>query len=255
MNRGRPALKAALIAAAFSAAAGSWGRVVTTFSPDREGRTPVFVAHSGEDSVGAQYIEQVKIAVGRSSFLSPSVSGDDADVVLFVSTLDPDLVVRGRLTAAAWTLAILKDVRVYVGSGLRLCARDGIEKSAEALVTHVESLLKRRQTELPSLADHQRYISEWNQEVERVAMTLPVDVCGIKVRTAFREQLRVYLRLSDLGNLKLEVQDITKSVVANFTTEEEFARKIQAQTSKLAQCQADLAAIKKRKDVAPARPK
>jgi hypothetical protein len=214
-------------------------------SPGQEDKIAIFVSHNGKDAVGALFADELKGALKRSSSASPSEAAADADVALFLTTLDPDAVAPGRLATVAWSLVIVKEVKVYVGSGLRLCDRERARQSAGELAAQVEQLLNGRRSEVPGSAERKRYESEWNREVEAVADTLPEDSCGIKSRTAFREQLGTYLTLSTLANMKLDVHDVIKSVAANFTIEGEFGARMQAQASKLAQCQAELAVLKK----------
>jgi hypothetical protein len=46
------------------------------------------------------------------------------------------------------------------------------------------------------------------------------------------------------ANVRLNVDDVIKSAAADYVTDEEFVKKLQGQTAKLAQCQSDLAALK-----------
>jgi hypothetical protein len=215
-------------------------------SAGQQAKITVFVSHTGEDAAGLLFVQHVRTAVKQSSSVALAETGDAADMALFVSTMEPDVTKSGRLTTAGWTLVILKDVNVYVGSGLRFCERDQSQKAAEGLVAYVESLVKSRVAEVPGSAARLRYEADWNDEVDRMAETLPIDSCGIKVQTAFREQMGTYLRLSTAAGLRLDVRQVIKSVAANFGTDDDFARKIRDQAVKLGQCQAELAALKKK---------
>jgi hypothetical protein len=221
------------------------GPAAVTVPPGQEARIPIFVSHTGEDPVGLLFVQHVRAALKQSSSASLAETGDEADMALFVSTMDPDAVKPGRLTTAGWTLVILKDVNVYVGSGLRFCERDLSQKAAEGLVAFIESLIKSRKTEVPGSAEWRRFETEWKEEVERTAETIPIESCGVKVQTAFREQMGTYFRLSTALGLRLDVREVSKSVAANFATDDEFARKMREQAVKLGQCQAELAAIKR----------
>jgi hypothetical protein len=206
----------------------------------------VFVSHSGQDEVGLVLLEKIKEALNRSPSTSYTAASDDADVVLYVSTLNPDADKPAVVTTAGWSLVLVNEaVKMYLGSGLRLCDRDRAQKTADELVARVDALLKGRQVQLPSSSEWRRYMADWTAEVEKTAETIPEDACGMKARTAFREQMSTYLRLSNVAGLRLNVRDVIGSVVANYTTEGEFARKLQGQATSLAQCQAELAALKK----------
>ena len=114
------------------------------------------------------------------------------------------------------------------------------------MAARVEALLKARAPGLAGSLERKRYEAEWADAVDEAAETLPEDSCGVKSRAAFREQMDTYLRLSAATNQRLDIREVIKSVAANFSTDEEFARKLQAQAAKLAQCQAELAALKKK---------
>jgi len=212
----------------------------------QEAKITVFVSHTGEDPVGLLFVQHLKTALTQSSSVALAATGDLADTALFVTTMEPDATRSGRLTTAGWTLVILRDVNVYVGSGLRFCERDQSQKAATGLVAYVESLIASRATELPRSAARLRYEADWNEEVDRAAETLPIDTCGVKVQTAFREQMGTFLRLSVAAGLKLDVREVIKSVSANLAADDDFARKIRDQAARLGTCQAELAAIKKK---------
>jgi len=214
--------------------------------PRQDDRISVFVSHTGEDAAGLLFVQHVKAALTQSSSVVLAATGDLADTVLFVTTMEPDATRSGRLTTAGWTLVILRDVNVYVASGLRFCEREQSQKAATGLVAYVESLIASRATDLPRSAARLRYEADWNEEVDRAAETLPIDTCGVKVQTAFREQMGTYLRLSVAAGLKLDVREVIKSVSANLAADDDFARKIRDQAARLGACQAELAAIKKK---------
>ncbi len=150
------------------------------------------------------------------------------------------------MTTAAWTVLVPGDVKAYIGSGLLLCDQERMEKAGDEVAARVEALLKARAPGLAGSLERKRHEAEWADAVDEVAETLPEDSCGVKSRAAFREQMDTYLRLSAATNQRLDVREVIKSVAANFSTDEEFARKLQAQAAKLAQCQAELAALKKK---------
>jgi hypothetical protein len=209
-------------------------------------RLAVFVSHSGTDDLGLSFSNSVKGALRRSSTLAVGTTVDEADVVLAISTLNPNPAKPGVVTTAGWTVLVPGDVKAYIGSGLLLCDQERLDKASDEVTARVEALLKARAPGLAGSIDRKRYEAEWADAVDDVAETLPEDSCGVKSRAAFREQLDTYLRLSAATNQRLDVREVIKSVAANFSTDEEFARKIQAQAAKLAQCQADLAALRKK---------
>jgi hypothetical protein len=210
------------------------------------GRLAVFVSHSGTDDLGLSFSNSVKGALKRSLTFAPSATVDEADVVIAISTLNPNPAKPGVVTAAAWTLLVPGDVKAYIGSGLVLCDQERLEKAGDEVAARVDALLKARAPGLAGSLERKRHEAEWADAVDEVAETLPEDSCGVKARTAFREQMGTYLRLSAATNQRLDVREVIKSVAANFSTDEEFARKLQAQAAKLAQCQAELAALKKK---------
>jgi pyrimidine deaminase RibD-like protein len=234
------------VAGVFVAALTLSGAATVGVPAGQEVKVTVFVSHTGEDAAGLLFVKHLKAALAHSSSVALAETGDGADTALFLTTMEPDATQSGRLTTAGWTLVILKDVNVYLGSGLRFCERDQSQKAAEGLAAHVESLIKSRETQVPGSAARARYENDWNEAVERTAETLPVDSCGIKVQTAFREQMGTYLRLSTAMGLGLDVREVIKSVVANLGTDDDFARKIRDQAIRLGQCQAELAALKKK---------
>jgi hypothetical protein len=221
--------------------------VAAASAPPQAPKVPVFVSHSGEDEVGVLYVGRVKDALKRSSSLTLSETADDADVALVLSTMNPDAAKPPVVTTAGWTATILKGaMKVYLSGGLRLCDRERLDKGAAELVASIEKLLDAHKVELPSSIEARRLETEWNDAVQRVAETLPEESCGVRTRTAFLEQMHTYLEWSTAANLKMNVQEVLKSVAENYTTDAEFAKKLQSQAAKLAQCQADLAALKKK---------
>jgi hypothetical protein len=212
----------------------------------QEPRLAVFVSHSGADEVGAHFSKTVGEALGRSSVAAIATAVDQAHIVLAISTLDPNPAKPGVVTAASWTLLVPGDVKAYLGSGIVLCDQERLQKGAIEVAERVVSLLRSRGPSAPGSAARQQYEAQWNDAVDEVAETIPEDACGIKARTAFREQLDTYLRLSLAASLKLDVREVIKSVASNYSTEDEFGRRLQAQAARLAQCQAELAALKKK---------
>jgi hypothetical protein len=239
-GRARHLALGCLVLAVFVVAA----RATAAGQPGQAGRIPILVSHTGEDPVGQLFVENVRGALKQAPSCAYTEKADEADVILLISTLDPDADKPGRVTTAGWSLVIGKDVKVYLGSGLRLCDKERAQKSAAELAGRVESLLKSRMGQ-PGYVDRATYEANWDREVDRVAETLPVDSCGVKARSAFKEQMDTYYRLSMVASLHLDVRDVIRSVSANFTPEGDFAGKIQAQVAALTQCQADLAALKK----------
>jgi hypothetical protein len=212
-----------------------------------EPKLRVFVSHTGADAVGVSLVRAIRDEVGRSDMLADAVGQDDAEIVLIVSTLDPNPTKPGLMTTASWTLVYMKDAtKVYVGSGLRLTDQERVVRSAEELVAYVAGLLKARRAELPGSAEWEQYAKRWNETVERVAETLPEDAGGIKARAAFHQEMRVTLRWSVAAGLMLDAEQAAKSAAADYVTDEEFVKKVQSQAAKLAQCQSDLAALKKK---------
>ena len=211
-----------------------------------EPKLRVFVSHAGEDPLGLSLARAIADQLSRSTTASSTVNRDDADVVLFVTTLDPDAAKPGAVTIAGWSLVYLKGVvAVYIGSGLRVSDRERAPKTAAEMAAYVDALLKARRAELPGSADWEQYVSHWNDAVDRAAELLPEEACGIKARSAFREEFRVMLRWSMAANLRIDVDDAIKSAAADYVTDEEFVKKLQGQTARLAQCQSDLAALKR----------
>ena len=211
-----------------------------------EPKLRVFVSHAGQDALGLSLVQAIADQLSRSAAASSTANRDDADVVLFVSTLDPDAGTPGVVTIAGWSLVYVRGVAaIYIGSGLRVSDRERMPKTAADLAAYVDGLLKARRAELPGSAEWEQYGNHWNEAVEQAAETLPEDACGIKARSAFREELRVALRWSMAANVRLNVDDAIKSAAADYVTDEEFVKKLQSQTSKLAQCQSDLAALKR----------
>jgi hypothetical protein len=210
------------------------------------GRLAVFVSHSGTDDLGLSFSNSVKGALNRSTTLASTATVDEADLVIAISTLNPNPAKSGVLTTAAWTVLVPGDVKAYVGSGLLLCDPERLAKAGDEVAARVEALLKARAPGLAGSPERKRHEAEWADAVDEVAETLPEDSCGVKARAAFREQMDTYLRLSAATNQRLDVREVIKSVAANFSTDEEFARKLQAQGARLAQCQAELAALKKK---------
>jgi hypothetical protein len=210
-------------------------------------RAPIYVSYTGNDAIGVVLVEGLKDALKRAATLSPTEVRDEADAVLFVSTLDPDAATKpGIVTAAGWSLAIMNEAKVYVGSGLRLTDRERSRKTADDLVAHVAQLLGERKAQLPTSVDRKHYEDAWNEETARVAETIPDDACGVKARLVFEEQMETYLRLSTLANLRLDPREMAKGVAVNLAMDEGLAAKLRTQAAKLSQCQADLAALKKK---------
>lgn len=211
-------------------------------------KAPVYVSHTGNDPIGVALVASLKDSLKRSAALALTEVRDEADVVLFVSTLDPDAAIKpGVVTTAGWSLVVMNEVKAYVGSGLRMTDRERSPKTADDLVAYVAQLVGERRTQLPTSVDRKHYEDAWHQETERVAETIPEDACGVKARLSFEEQMETYLRLSTLGNLKLDPAQIAKGIAVNLSMDEGIAGKLQAQASRLSQCQAELAALKKKK--------
>jgi hypothetical protein len=218
---------------------------VTAAAP-ADPKTPIYVSHTGTDAVGASFVEGMKAALTRAPTATLAASADDADVVLLVTTMNPDAAKPGTVTAAGWTLLLMKEgTRAYVGGGLRLCDPGNLQKSAGDLVAYVEGLLKARSAELPSSPEREKLESAWNDAVEQAAAKLPEESCGVRVRAAFREQMRTYLLWTTAGSLKADPQEAVAAATAYFTPDEEFAKKVRSAADKLGQCQAELAALKK----------
>jgi hypothetical protein len=211
-------------------------------------KVTVFVAHAGEDTLGVSLVGELTSALGRSDTSSVTSNRDEAEVVLFVSTLNPEPSKPGVLTTAAWSLVYVKNqIKVYLGSGLRLTDQGRLARTAAEMAASCDELIRVRRHELPGSVEWKEYESNWKDEVDRFAETLPDDACGVRVRMAVKEELRVILRWSMAAGLKFDVHEIIKSVMADYPTDEEFLKKLQSQTTKLAQCQTELAAVKKSK--------
>ncbi len=218
----------------------------TTAPPDE--KVTVFVARSGDDAVGTSLAQEITSAMAKSSVSSPIADRGEAQAELFISTLNPDPAKPGIVTTVAWTLVYSKDsLRVYLGSGLRFTDRERVAKTAAEMVAYADELLKARRGELPGSSEWRNYATAWNEEVNKVADTLPEDACGVRVRDAFKEEMRAVLRWSIASNTKFDVQKIIRTAMVDYTTDEEFVKKLESQTAKLAQCQSELAAVKKTK--------
>jgi hypothetical protein len=209
-------------------------------------KTPVFVSHSGQDAAGASLVEAVKDALRRAPSTLLAASVDDADVVLMVSTMNPDTAKPGMVTTAGWTLLLMKEAtKAYIGGGLRMADSGSLQKTATDLVTYVEGLLKARSAEIPSSPEYEKVESAWNDAVERAAEKLPEEMAGIKVKAAFREQLHTYLQWATAASLTPDIQQAIAAGLSYFAADDNFSKKIQAQAVRLSACEAELATLKK----------
>jgi len=160
--------------------------------------------------------------------------------------MNPDAARPGTVTTAGWTLLLMKEAtKAYIGGGLRMCDPASLQKSATELVAYIEGLIKARSIEIPTSPEREAFEAAWNEAVERAAEKLPEDSFGVRARAAFREQMRTYLQWATAASLKPDVQEAIAAAMPNFATDDEFAKKLQAQASKLNQCQAEVAALKK----------
>jgi hypothetical protein len=209
-------------------------------------RTPIYLSHTGTDTVGVSFVAGIKAALARAPSAALAATADDADVVLMVTTMNPDAEKPGAVTAAGWTLLLIKEgTKAYIGGGLRLCDPGNLQKSAGDLVAYVEGLLKARSAELPASPERQKLETAWQDAVEQAAEKLPEETCGVRVRAAFREQMRTYLNWATAASLKADPQEAIAAAAPYFTPDEEFAKKMQSATVRLGQCQAELAALKR----------
>jgi hypothetical protein len=232
---GATVLLATMLAASTSAAQAAAGH-----------KTPVFVSHSGQDAVGVSLIEQIKDGFRRAPSTLLAASVDDADVVLLVSTMNPDAGKPATVTTAGWTLLLMKEAtKAYIGGGLRMADSGSAQKTAMDLVTYVEGLLKARAAEIPSSPEYKKVEAAWNEAVERAAEKLPDELAGVKVKAAFREQLRTYLQWATAASLTPDIQQAVTAGLSYFAADDGFSKKLQAQAVRLSACEAELAAAKK----------
>jgi|WetSurMetagenome_2_1015567.scaffolds.fasta_scaffold25244_5 hypothetical protein len=209
-------------------------------------KTALYLSHTGQDAVGLALVEGLKDAVRRASSTSLASSADAAEVVLMVSTLNPDAAKPGTVTTASWTLVVMKEAtKAYLAGGLRMCDPGSIQKTAADLVTHIEGVLKSRAADIPASAEYDKVEAGWDEAVEAAAAKLPLDTCGVRVRDAFLEQMQVYFKWARAASLTPDVQQAVTAGLSYFNADDSLAKRIQLQNEKLNQCQAELAAVKK----------
>ncbi len=212
----------------------------------RGSKVPIAVSHTGPDAVGLLFVAAIREAIGRAPSASLVAAADDAEVVLVVTTLDPEPAKPGAVTVAAWTLLLMKEAtRAYIGGGLRMCSPGSVPKAAAELVAHVEGILTGRSAEIPSSADYEKSKIAWDEAVEAAAEKLPMDACGVRVRDAFLEQMQVYAKWTRAASLTPDVRQAVTAGLSYFTVDDSVGKKIQAQSAQLSQCQAEVAALKK----------
>ena len=215
-------------------------------APVQVSKVPIAVSHAGDDAVGLSFVAAIKEAIRRASSASLAAAADDAEVVLVVTTLDPDPAKPGTVTAAAWTLLLMKEAtKAYIGGGLRMCGPTSAPKAAADLVAQVVGILGMRSAEIPSSAEFEKAETVWDEAVEAAAAKLPLEACGVKVRDAFLEQMRVYVKWTQAASLTPDVQQAIAAGLSYFTVDESVGKRIQTQAAQLSQCQAELAALKK----------
>jgi len=209
-------------------------------------KVPVVVSHTGQDAVGVSLVGAIKEAFKRAPSVSLVAAGAEAEVVLLVTTMNPEPGKPGTVTTAAWTVLLLKDAtRAYLGGGLRMCDPGNVPKAASELVAHIEGILVGRSAEIPSSAEFGKVEAAWDEAVEAAAAKLPLETCGVKVRDAFLEQMQVYFKWTRAASLTPDVQQAVAAGLSYFTVDDSLGKKIQAQSEQLSQCRAELAALKK----------
>jgi len=209
-------------------------------------KIPVFVSHTGQDAVGVSLVEGLEDALRRASSTALAASADDADVVLLVSTMNPDAAKPGTVTTAGWTLLLMKEAtEAYIGGGLRMCDPGSVPKTAAELITHVEGLLKARSAEIPSTAEFEKAEAAWDEAVGQAAHTLPDETCGVKIKAAFIEQMQTYFKWATAASLVPDVRQAITAGLSYFSVDQGLAKKSQAQAAQLSQCQAEVLALKK----------
>ena len=69
-------------------------------APVQVSKVPIAVSHAGDDAVGLSFVAAIKDAIRRASSASLAAAADDAEVVLVVTTLDPDPAKPGTVTVS-----------------------------------------------------------------------------------------------------------------------------------------------------------
>jgi hypothetical protein len=209
-------------------------------------KVQIVVSHTGQDAVGVSLVGAIKEAFTRAPSVSLVAVGEEAEVVLLVTTMNPEPGKPGTVTTAAWTVLLLKDAtRAYLGGGLRMCDPGSVPKAASELVAHIVGILVGRSAEIPSSAEFGKVEAAWDEAVEAAAAKLPLETCGVRVRDAFLEQMQVYFKWTRAASLTPDVQQAVAAGLSYFTVDDSLGRKIQAQSEQLSQCRAELAALKK----------
>jgi hypothetical protein len=237
-------LHAAILSPSHAAAQPASRQATAGQSP--RSKIPMVVSHTGQDDVGISLVAAIKEAIRRAPSASLVATADDAEVVLLVTTMNPDPAKPGTVTTASWTLLLMKEAtRAYIGGGLRMCDPGSVPKAAAELMAHIEGMLMARSAEIPSSSEFEKAETAWAEAVEAAAEKLPLERCGVKVRDAFLEQMQVYFKWSRAASLTPDVQQAVAAGLSYFSVDDSLGKKIQAQSEQLSQCQAELAALKK----------